>query len=152
MTTIACTLHTMAADTQATEDSGIMSQCTKLHEKHGCAIGFAGDLEDGLKFVAAFPDFDELDLGDDFEALVLTPVGIDHYTSGLIPMKIEQEYYAIGSGAGPALGVLHLMGDPILAVETAMQIDAFTGGKVRHITITRGEHENTRTAIYTRMP
>ena len=131
MTTIAANLEIMAGDTQATNGQGIKSYCTKIHKRHGCIIGFCGSVTDGDKFVNAFPNVEGLDVDEDFEALVLSKTGLHHYESDLHRMKIETDFFAIGSGASSALGALYAGTGPIKAVKIASRIDVFTGGVVR---------------------
>jgi ATP-dependent protease HslVU (ClpYQ) peptidase subunit len=45
-------------------------------------------------------------------------------------MKIDDEFYAIGSGAHYAIGALAMGAAPKRAVEIAMDWDNFTGGKI----------------------
>lgn len=132
MTTIAANRELMAADSQATTGEGIKFACVKLFERQGGIIGFCGGLAVGTKFVRSFPDVEEWDEDCEFEALILNSKGIWLYESSLEPIKVDQSFYAIGSGAQAAIAAMHMGADPIQAVKIAAKIDSGTGGRVRY--------------------
>lgn len=112
----------MAADSMTTAQGGIKTKDTKLVKVNGDIIGAAGDSQDGLAFIEWYKNQDgDLPEGlDDFEALVLTKEGdILWYGNRLIPERIEEDYYCIGSGSHVAIGAMEHGATPAQAVATA---------------------------------
>jgi hypothetical protein len=75
-------------------------------------------------------DGDELDEDCDIEMLELRRDGIWVYESTLIPARIKNDFYAIGTGSGYAIAALHLGKSPKEAVEIAALYDPLTGGPI----------------------
>jgi len=118
----------MAAD-RLCDDNGIKTYIKKIIKLDNAIIGIAGDAEDLSRFVAWYQDRDlGLDLNDS-TALVLTDEGIFTYESEH-PIKHEEEYYAIGSGAPYALSALDSGFTLKEAIEAARKRDLYTGGRI----------------------
>lgn len=138
MTTVAANRVMMVADRQTTDESGRKSICTKIYRKQGCLIGFSGDVTDGVRFKQAWPDLSKLKKMDDgFEALVLDRHGMTYYNSALVPQKVSEREYAIGSGGDLAMAAMLTMicmggsPDPRLAVKVAHKLDSHTGNRLQ---------------------
>jgi ATP-dependent protease HslVU (ClpYQ) peptidase subunit len=66
-------------------------------------------------------------LSDEFTGLLLDENGLYEYESPLVPIRIEGEFWAIGSGAQAALGAMRMGANPAEAVKIACAIDPFCG-------------------------
>jgi len=102
----------MAADSHV--GGGVPHSTQKIIRVRGAVIGFAGDLQEALRFVAWYkdrrkpkPDFSR-DEDDDWEALVVTKAKVEWWGPGMVPIPINEPYYAIGTGAEYAIGVLDM--------------------------------------------
>ena len=65
-----------------------------------------------------------------FDLLIVEPKGLFCMDQYFRPLKINEEYYAIGSGAKAALGAMYMGATAIEAVEAAIQCDPGTGGDI----------------------
>ena len=130
MTTIAANREMIAADSQAWD--GIKSECIKIQVAHnGDLVGIAGALRDLYRFMHWYKERDEEIDTSDSTFLVLTKQGkLFTYESG-IAIPIREPFYAIGSGAQAAMGIMYDGGNPIKAVKIACKVDNQSGGKVR---------------------
>lgn len=139
MTTVACTLSQMACDSFATF-GGLAVRMQKVFKLPGRLIGCSGDVSAFTRFIdwqraggklTERPDFSGSS-DNEFDALELTPGGIWQWDQTLARMSIEEDNWAIGSGADIALyamRVLHL--SPEDAVREAAKIDIRTMLPVR---------------------
>jgi len=128
LTTIVCSLTEMAAD-RLCDDDGIKTYIIKIKHLGDCIIGVAGDAEDLSKFIVWYQDQDsDLDMGES-TALVLTKDGIFTYESEH-PIKHEEEYYSIGSGAPYALSALDSGFTLKESIKAARKRDLYTGGRI----------------------
>lgn len=160
MTTIVCipSQGVMVADSQVTVDSEAGGsrkfRCKKLYEKDGAIIGLAGESSPGMVFLRWYgtarmrdnkppPRFENIDA--DFTALVLKPDGtLWEYDAWCVGEQVEEEFYAIGSGAKAALGALRAMkrAGPLpenaaeLACEIACEVDPYTSAPLTQKRIT----------------
>lgn len=140
MTTIAYRAGVLAADSRVsitTEGGGdrFFDRSKKLIRKGNAIIALAGESSPGMVFAAWYgsgkkPPSRLIDGGADFTALVLTPKGLFEYDAYCEPERVDEEFYAIGSGAKAALGAMHMGASAIQAIEIAMKIDPSTGGRV----------------------
>jgi ATP-dependent protease HslVU (ClpYQ) peptidase subunit len=145
MTTIAYRDGIIAADSQVTHEaagdkSGAGSHkhtCQKLYTKkafgYHAVIATAGESAPGMLFVDWYGKKGkppEVLHDTDFTCLVLDEDGLWEFNSFCRAEKIEEPFYAIGSGAKAALGAMHMGASAIEAVEIAKKIDPYTGGKV----------------------
>lgn len=134
MTTIAISKEMMAADTQM-DDGGTTSNIRKVFRVNGDLIGFAGEVNEGLKFVEWYltkdEEGEEIAL-DNTSAVVLTKEGKIYTYESHLPIEILDPHYAIGSGAQAALVAMDQGHDPIQAIKIASKRDAYTGSEVYH--------------------
>lgn len=141
MTTIAICKGVMASDSQITTESEAGGSrkfnCVKLYPvttKRGgrAIIAVSGETFAGLVFVDWYisgkrKGSERLLLGEaDFSALVLRADGLFEYDKWCRGEKIEEKFYAIGSGAKAALGAMHAGCNAELAVEIACAIDTYS--------------------------
>ena len=134
MTTICANLTTMCADRRTT--GGAMFSTTKVKRINGSLYGGAGCLENILHFFAWIQNPDELkkpEASDEtfFEILELNKSGLYYWSRQLIPIRIEDDFYAIGSGAGYALGALAHGATLQGAIRTAARWDECTGTEIQ---------------------
>jgi ATP-dependent protease HslVU (ClpYQ) peptidase subunit len=132
MTTIAARFSTLeiASDSQVSGDD-IKYHVEKLRRGVASIYGGAGDWD---KLLAAFQALEsgktELEDDCDVELIELRHDGIWVYEGTLIPAKIKNDHYAIGTGAGYAIAAMHLGKSPKEAVEIAAIYDPGTGGPI----------------------
>jgi len=136
MTTIAYRSCTLAADSLGVDDSSsLKSTVSKLFKLSNCIVGFAGDTGSGHKFVkwvdAGMPDKrPTFPKKCDFDAVVVYRDRAEVWDEDMMAVPIEDEFYAIGTGAGVAMGAMDMGADAARAVEAATRWDANTGGKI----------------------
>lgn len=141
MTTIAYRAGILAADSWATYSSEAGGSrrhiCTKLYRKtvgegkkaHDVIIGTAGETSPALAFLDWFgsgrpiPEV-LLQLGGDFSCLVLTPEGLFEADVYCRLDRVQEEFFAIGSGAKAALAAMHCGKSAIEAVRIAARNQA----------------------------
>lgn len=130
MTTIAAKFSTgeMAADSMCSGDGGHYL-VSKLHRGPCSVFGGAGDWHALLK-VYAHLESSEGVLEDDSEVeiLELRSDGLYVYEQCLVPAKIKNDFYAIGTGACYAIAGMHLGLTPEQAVRLAAVYDPLTRG------------------------
>ena len=131
MTTVAASLTHMeiAADSMCS-GADTFYLVEKLRRGKLSVYGAAGDWDKILKFYEALENKGDLDSECDVEVLELRADGIWIYESTIIPARIKNNFYAIGSGAGYALAALHLGKSPREAVEIAALFDPGTRGPI----------------------
>ncbi len=136
MTTVAASLvhKEIAADSMCSGEGGYYSVCKLRHWKDGVA-GAAGDWVQILKFFNSIENGGDLDSDCDVECMELRAEGIYVYESTLIPARIKEPFYAIGTGSAYALAAMHLGKSPREAVEIAALFDPATRGPIDVITI-----------------
>lgn len=139
MTTIAAKFSTLeiAADSQVSGDD-IKYFVEKLRRGKESIYGAAGDWKDILGAFSMLENPQPGDLLDedcDIEMLELRTDGIWVYESTLIPARIKNDFYAIGTGAGYAIGAMHLGKSPKEAIEIAALYDPLTGGPIDHLSL-----------------
>lgn len=131
MTTIVASLTGMAADTRVTWDDDSTSPGIKIFVCGEELIGTAGDVAAGSRFLEWYKSGGKKrkpKLTKDFKAIKLGKDGIfliDHDSEWV---KIDDTFYAIGSGAPYALGALSMGASVKEAVEIAAKYDNWTGG------------------------
>lgn len=136
MTTIVCNRKCMAADRRGT--SNPVFKMTKLFRVGGSIIGVAGNVEQALRFVEwrrtpeSKPTFAE---ASSIEVLELTADGrLLWWGAEMVGVPIENEFYAIGTGAMAAMGAMSMGASPKRAVAVAALWDAATGPDVQVMT------------------
>lgn len=136
MTTIAYRAGILAADSQGTDDDhGGRTKTTKIFKIRDCIAAFAGDVAEGHVFMKWLrkgkpedekPTFDK----DEFEGVTLDANGLWFWDWNFIPVPLEDEFCAIGSGAAFAIGAMEAGASAIEAVEIAIRRDTGSGGKI----------------------
>ena len=141
MTTIVCNRTGMAADKRIS--GGPIFASTKIFKVNGSLIGVAGNMEQALRFVEwrktpeQKPQFNE-QVG--FEALELRPDGLlVWWGSEMVGIAIEDDYYAIGSGAALALGAMAMGATPKQAIQVAARWDVATGNEIQVMSLKAGK-------------
>jgi len=155
MTTIAYRDGIIAADSRVTygeDQQARIHTCKKLFRKRvtqgkksfDVIIATAGESSPGLVFVDWYgsgkpvPDI-FLHLGGDFLCLVLTPSGLFEYDVYCRGDEVSDDFYAIGSGAGVALGAMHCGKSAVEAVRIAARVDPYTGGRINSESLVKKE-------------
>lgn len=137
MTTIVANRTSMAADKRIT--GGPMFKTTKIYRIRGSLIGFAGNVEQALRFIEwrrtpeTKPAFAET---INFQAIELTPEGkLVWWGAEMVGIPIEGDCYAIGSGSAFALGAMEMGATPKQAIQIAARWDDSTGTDVQSMTL-----------------
>lgn len=131
----------MASDSQITyssEDAGSRKHaCKKLFRKrafgYDVIIATAGEGAPGMIFFDWYGKKSKPPaiLADtDFVCLVLDSDGLWEFDKYCRAEKIEELFYAIGTGGNVALGAMHRGASAREAVEIAKLVDPYTGGEV----------------------
>jgi len=138
MTTIAVRFSTMemAADSLISGD-GFSYNAQKFRKLRSSVIGAAGDWHHVLQFFDRLKKKKPLDNDCDICAIELRRDGIYVYESTIIPTKIQQDFYAIGTGAGYAIASMHYGKSPLEAVELASLYDPNTKGPIEVVKLGR---------------
>jgi len=103
----------------------------KLFEIGGSIFGVSGDLPNALKFIKSRQAATEPKLTkDDFDILEKNKDGIFLWTKDLVPIRIADEYYAIGSGASFAIGAMDMGATPVEAIKIAAKRDPSTNDEI----------------------
>lgn len=128
MTTIAAKFSTLeiAADCMISgEDSFYMA--SKLRQGKNSIYGACGDWDKCLKaFQLLESDSTEWDSDLDVTILELRHDGIWVYESTIIPVKLKNDYWAVGTGANFAIAAMRLGNSPATAISIAAEFDPFT--------------------------
>ena len=138
MTTIAYKGGIMAADKMASEGNTKHGVTTKIFKRNGYLVGFAGRsdvaslllhwFERGAK-EEEWPD--PYDDDCDTAMLVVTPKSkILIYERFPVPIRMENEFCAFGSGREFALAAMALGHGPEKAVEVACELDLYSGNGI----------------------
>ena len=124
MTTIVCDMKCMAGDSLM-NDAGLAATTKKVFRVGNSLIGIAGSIAEGLEFVDWYKDRRKKkpQLTEAFQALVLTPDGIEAWEDNLIPIPIESFYYAIGSGRDYAMTSMYYGKSVLDAAMVACEFD-----------------------------
>lgn len=136
MTTIAVRGGIMAADCQGTSGT-IRSRVDKMFMIGDSAIiGVAGTLSECMVFYHWVTDVLLNDAEEDppkmeeVEAVILSRKGVYHYAASVMPVRVKDQFFAIGSGAEVALGAMSMGADAKKAVQIASKWDVHTGGRI----------------------
>lgn len=133
MTTIACDGKSIAADGMINSNGTIHDlRCVKVFRLNSGGIaGFTGQ---PYFYAAALAylngDADSLDVGDDFEAIILHRNGECECMDGKGRCYPQSVPTATGSGAPFALAVMDMGYDAKEALEAAAKRDCYTGGTI----------------------
>ena len=135
MTVIAANRDMMAGDTRSTHDEIVVGTHRKVHVVRDMLVGYAGCIDSGILFL----EWVQRGMGSrgkpgnltpEFTGLILDESGLHEYKWFLVPMHIERDFWAIGSGAQAALGAMRMGADPVEAVEVACTIDLHSAGPI----------------------
>lgn len=134
MTTIVVRLSTLeiASDSMVSTDESFYFT-SKLRPTKKGIMGGCGDLDKLLKLYAAIEKNKKLDEAVDVSVLELRRDGIWIYEGTHIPVRMEQDFYSIGTGAGYAMGALHCGRSVIEACEIACLYDTSSRGPITHM-------------------
>ena len=144
MTTIAVRFSTkeMAADTLISTD-GILYNASKVRKtKHGY-FGASGDWQHVVQFFERLQEGRPLENDWDVDGIELREDGIYVYEQSIVPCRIQQDFFAIGSGCAYAISAMHFGLSPKEAVEFAGLYDRNTRGPIEVFTL--GEKHATTT-------
>lgn len=131
MTTIAYRDSMMAADSGCFDSSLYQGQVDKLWILPSVGlIGCCGEIGAMIRFVDWLKDGGDRkrkpSLPDDceFESMIVNPDGrVAHYDRHLVPIRVANDFHAIGSGRKLALGAMMAGASADKAVEIACQYD-----------------------------
>lgn len=124
MTTVAAKASTgeIAADSMVSGDDSFYL-VEKLRQGKASIYGACGDWDKILKFYQALESGGDLDSDTDVTVLELRSDGIWIYESTIIPARIKNDFWAIGTGANYAIAAMHLGLSPTEAVKIACTYD-----------------------------
>lgn len=132
MTVIVANRDIMAADRQTTHGDQKFHS-TKIFKIRRSLFGMAGDAVQCEEFINWKRGGERPEEFDELEVLELTPHGLYAYICSSSRMKIDDGFYAIGSGSQAALAAMHLGLSPVQAAEIAIKIDPSCGGGVDYL-------------------
>lgn len=136
MTTIAARFSTreIAADTLISAD-GILYNASKIRKTKNGYFGASGDWQHVVQFFERLQEGKPLENDWDVDGMELREDGIYVYEQSIIPCKIQQDFFAIGSGCGYAIAAMHYGKSPKEAVELAVMYDRNTRGPIEVFTL-----------------
>jgi ATP-dependent protease HslVU (ClpYQ) peptidase subunit len=138
MTTIAARFSTLeiAADSMVSGDDSFYL-VEKLRKGKESIYGGCGDWDKLLKFYQSLESSSDFDSEVDVTVLELRNDGIWIYESTIIPAKIKNDFWAVGTGANYAIAAMHLGKSPKEAVEIACLYDTSSNGPIDVLTLGR---------------
>jgi hypothetical protein len=104
--------------------------------RNGALVSAAGDSRFTEIFLKKYPRLPVVPAGTpeaEFQGLALTAKGIVCYDDKFNPLEVDEDYYAIGTGAMAVMAVIEAalaeghVPNPMLAVEVACKIDHNSG-------------------------
>ena len=145
MTTIAARFSTkeIAADSMVSGDDSFYL-VEKLRKGKESIYGGCGDWDKLLKFYQAIESGGEVDSDCDVTILELRNDGIWIYESTIIPARIKNDFWAIGTGAGYAIAAMHLGLTPTEAVAISCQYDTCSNLPIDSMKLGRGRGSKQR--------
>jgi hypothetical protein len=134
MTTIAARFSTLeiAADSMVSGDDSFYL-VEKLRRGKESVYGGCGDWDKILKMFQVLESGGDLDSDTDVTVLELRRDGIWIYESTIIPAKIKNDFWAIGTGANFAIAAMHCGKSVKEAVEIACLYDTSSNMPVDYI-------------------
>jgi ATP-dependent protease HslVU (ClpYQ) peptidase subunit len=122
----------MAADSQSTAGpTKSQTPRPKVQRIHGHLLAAVGRTDAIPSFFEWYqkgcPKDQKPELGESFEAMVLTPEGLYQYYERLEAVEVVEEFWAIGQGSEIALGAMGAGATPERAVEIACEFNIYTG-------------------------
>jgi hypothetical protein len=144
-------MREIAADSMCSGDD-IHYLVSKLRKGKKSIFGAAGDWKDILIAFQALenpPADGDLDEDCEVQMIELRDAGIWVYENTLIPARIKNDFYAIGTGANYAIMAMHLGKSPSEAVALAALYDPSTRAPidVMHLERSRGIKTSKRRVI-----
>ena len=149
MTTIAAKFSTgeIAADSMVSGDDSFY-MVEKLRRGKESVYGACGNWDACLKFLSAISEGkQELDSDLDVTVLELRHDGIWVYESTIIPARIKNDFWAVGTGANFAIAAMHLGMSPTEAVNLACLYDSSSHGPVDTMMLDQKVPKRTRRAV-----
>lgn len=133
MTTIVARFSTLeiAADSMVSSDDSYFFTAKLRRTKNG-VLGGCGDWDKIMKIYKSIEEGKEPE-EIDVTAMELRPDGIWIYEGTNVPVIIKQDFYAIGTGAGYAMGALHCGKSVLEACEIACLYDTSSRGPIDYI-------------------
>lgn len=124
MTTIAARVSTgeIAADSMVSGDDSFYL-VEKLRKGKASIYGACGDWDKCLKMLQVLESGGDLDSDMDVTVLEIRNDGLWVYEGTIIPARIKNDFWAIGTGANFAIAAMHLGLSPADAVKLACQYD-----------------------------
>lgn len=132
MTTIVCDRFQISSDSFLTDDC-TTTQVRKLFKFKEGVVGVAGGYEECHNFIKWMKN-GRKDIPPKMKnvtAIALTKSGILVFDSSIKPYRVDDKFYAIGSGAQAALAIMHYGGSTKDAVRMASKVDPHSGGRIK---------------------
>jgi hypothetical protein len=147
MTTIAARFSTgeIAADSMVSGDDSFYL-VEKLRRGKDCVYGACGDWDKILKFYQAMELGSDLDSDIDVTVLELRNDGIYIYESTIIPARIKNDFWAIGTGANFAIAAMHMGASPRDAVAISCTYDTSSHEPIDEVKL-MGKSRGTKKSI-----
>ena len=138
MTTIAAKFSTgeIAADSMVSGDDSFYL-VEKLRQGKDCIYGACGDWDKILKFYQVMESGGDLDSDTEVTVLSLKHDGLWIYESSIIPARIKNDFWSIGTGANFAIAAMHFGASPKEAVEVACLYDSSSHGPIDEVKLPR---------------
>ena len=148
MTTIAAKASTgeIAADSMVSGDDSFYL-VEKLRRGQESVYGGCGDWDKLLKFYNSLESGADLDSDTDVTVLELRSDGIWIYESTIIPAKIKNDFWAIGTGANFAIAAMHLGLSPAEAVRLACLYDTSSHEPIDVMTLSGRKRGSTKKGV-----
>jgi hypothetical protein len=148
MTTIAAKASTgeIAADSMVSGDDSFYL-VEKLRRGENSIYGGCGDWDKLLTFYNSLESGAGLDSDTDVTVLELRSDGIWIYESTIIPAKIKNDFWAIGTGANFAIAAMHLGLTPAEAVKLACLYDTSSHEPIDVMTLSGRKRGSTKKGV-----
>lgn len=148
MTTIAAKASTgeIAADSMVSGDDSFYL-VEKLRRGQESVYGGCGDWDKLLTFYNSLESGAGLDSDTDVTVLELRSDGIWIYESTIIPAKIKNDFWAIGTGANFAIAAMHLGLSPAEAVKLACLYDTSSHEPIDVMTLSGRKRGSTKKGV-----
>lgn len=148
MTTIAAKASTgeIAADSMVSGDDSFYL-VEKLRRGENSIYGGCGDWDKLLTFYNSLGSGSGLDSDTDVTVLELRSDGIWIYESTIIPAKIKNDFWAIGTGANFAIAAMHLGLTPAEAVKLACLYDTSSHEPIDVMTLSGRKRGSTKKGV-----
>lgn len=135
MTTIVYRDGIMAADSCVSYNDAKTAAVTKIWEVEGTLIGVSGSLSALAMVRSVVTDagsiWPAMARDEHCSGIMVAPSGVIHFVgSNGIPIEVDAEFHAIGSGAELAIGAMAAGASAAEAVKIAIQYDCFSAGPI----------------------